>query len=267
VDNILYGGNVFMSRKLHHRSIFLSDIHLGTRGCQAEALLEFLNTHRADYLYLVGDIIDVWAMKNKAYWPSSHSEIIKEFIKIAKSGTKVVFIPGNHDEIFREMTLENLGNIAVEVDITKDIVHTTENGEKYLVVHGDRFDAVIQHTKWIAIFGARMYDLLLFSNRYFNNIRKFFGLKYWSLSKAAKNRAKAAVNYIFTFENTLAEYAATHTYTGVICGHIHQAENRRINHIHYLNCGDWVESCTAIVEDKHGRFRILNGLTHLYADE
>jgi len=238
----------------HFRAIFISDVHLGTPGCQAEALLEFLRTHSSDTLYLVGDIIDGWQLRRRWYWPQAHNDVVQKLLRRARKGCHVVFVPGNHDEFARGFIGHSFGGI----EVVKETVHTTAIGQKLWVIHGDHFDGVIQLAKWLAYLGDSMYELTLKLNRYLNHLRAKFGLPYWSLSAYLKLKVKKAVNFISDFEVAVASQAAKHGFQGVVCGHIHHAEIREINGILYCNDGDWVESLTAMVEHMDGRLEILS---------
>jgi UDP-2,3-diacylglucosamine pyrophosphatase LpxH len=240
----------------HYKSVFISDIHLGTRDCQAIALCDFLNGMTCDTLYLNGDILDLWRIKqNKWVWFTSHTEVIKAILKQAKRGARVVYVTGNHDEFIRpfiEMTL----HVGL-VEVVNQVEHIGVNGKRYLVIHGDMFDGIGSIAPWLAHLGDKAYDVILRMNAYFNWVRRQFGFGYWSLSKHLKNQVKGAVDFIFKFETNLAEYARKHGYDGVIAGHIHHAEIREIDGIEYINSGDWVESRSAIVEKINGDFEII----------
>ena len=238
----------------HFRAIFISDLHLGTPGCQAEALLEFLRTHTCETLYLVGDIIDGWQLRRRWYWPQAHNDVVQKLLRRARKGCKVVFIPGNHDEFARAFIGHSFGGIQV----LKEAVHTTATGKKLWVIHGDYFDGIIQLAKWLAYLGDNLYELTLKLNRYLNHLRAKFGLPYWSLSAYLKLKVKKAVSFINDFEVAVATQAAKHGFNGVVCGHIHHAEIRDINGILYCNDGDWVESLTTLVEHPDGRMEILS---------
>lgn len=238
----------------HYRTIWLSDIHLGTRGCQADALLDFLKRHTCDRLYLVGDIIDGWRMASSLYWPQSHSDVIRHVLTLAKRGTEVIYVTGNHDEFLRRFSDHSFGNIRL-VDRAE---HRTATGQRLLVVHGDEYDVITRYHRWIAWLGDVGYQFLLAVNRVNNAVRERLGHGRWSLSAWVKHRVKRAVNYISEFEVALARECERQGYDGVVCGHIHHAEIRDIGCIRYLNCGDWVESCTALVEDVRGAIRILS---------
>jgi UDP-2,3-diacylglucosamine pyrophosphatase LpxH len=246
--------NVWATRsKTHYRSIFISDLHLGTPGCQAEALLSFLKIYTCDNLYLVGDIVDGWQLRRKWYWPQSHNDVIQKLLRKARKGCKVVFVPGNHDEFGRHFLDHSFGGI----EIREEAVHVTADGKKLWVIHGDYFDGVIQCAKWLAYVGDSLYEFTLKLNRYLNHLRARMGLPYWSLSAYLKLKVKKAVNFISDFEVAFANEARKLGYQGVVCGHIHHAEIRDIDGILYCNDGDWVESCSAMVEHADGRLEIL----------
>jgi len=240
-------------RPLKYRSIWISDIHLGFRGCQAEFVRDFLQSTECKQLYLVGDIIDVWAMQNGVYWPQTHNNVIRAILDKARQGTEVVFIPGNHDEVFREHIGIDLGNIAVR----DEIIHTTADGRRLLIMHGDKFDQVVQNGRWLAMLGSRLYELLLSVNHRLNAVRRRLGRDYWSLAGFLKHRVKKAVNYIGNFEQAVAREARRRGVDGMVCGHIHHAEIRDIDGVMYCNCGDWVESCTALIEHHDGSLGLL----------
>lgn len=241
--------------KNKHRTIFISDIHLGTRGCQAELLVKFLKENDADQIYLVGDIIDAWRMQRGVYWPDSHNEVLRQLLKKSHNGTKIHWILGNHDEVLRKWVSFDLtfGNIHVSNRVT----HIDAKGKKWLVTHGDMFDAVMKkELKWLMHVGDVAYNMLIAINTRFNAVRRFFGMKYWSLSKFLKNKTKQALNFIDGFEDKVCGYARDKKYDGVICGHIHHANIKEYDDVTYMNTGDWVESCTAIIEDEEGNFYI-----------
>jgi UDP-2,3-diacylglucosamine pyrophosphatase LpxH len=246
-------GSNAMSEPRRFRTIFISDIHLGTRACQAQALLEFLRLHDAETIYLIGDIIDGWALKGGWYWPQSHNDVVQKILRKARKGTRIIYLPGNHDEFLRDFYGTHLGGIEVQ----ETAVHETADGKRYLVLHGDAFDFVIRNHRWLAHLGDAAYDLAIFCNRLATAVRRRMGLPYWSLSAWAKGKVKNAVNVISRFEDALAREAAAAEAHGVICGHIHAPASRMIKDIHYLNTGDWVESLTAIVEHDDGRMEII----------
>lgn len=244
--------------KISYEAIWISDVHLGTKGCQAALLTSFLKHHRCKNLFLVGDIIDGWRISSsKWYWPSDHNKVLRQILRKAeKEDTNVFYIVGNHDEFLRDYIAEHnfiMGNIQV-VDET---FYETTKGEKLWITHGDRYDGVTRHHKWVAFIGDYAYHFLLWSNGWFNSIRKLLKLPYWSLSKAIKQKVKSAVSFIFEFEKTVAKEAKKRQVDGVICGHIHHAEKKKIDGINYYNCGDWVESCSALIEDENGEIQIV----------
>jgi len=235
------------------RTLFLSDVHLGTKGCQAETLLDFLRYYDAGTIYLVGDIVDGWQLKSGWFWPQAHNDVVQKLLRKARKGAHLIYIPGNHDEFLRDFYGTHLGGI----EVVADAVHVTATGMHYLVVHGDLFDVVIRHARWLAVLGDKAYDLAIWLNTHFNAIRRMLGLTYWSLSQWAKLRVKNAVNFIGAFEQALAREARRRGADGVICGHIHHAVMRMEAGLAYINCGDWVESCTAVVEHFDGSFEII----------
>ncbi|WP_419816058.1 UDP-2,3-diacylglucosamine diphosphatase [Glacieibacterium sp.] len=246
-------------RKLRPRTIWISDLHLGTSGCNAVLLLDFLKSVQPDTLYLVGDIIDGWRLKRGWYWPTLHNDIVRRILKLASKGTRVIYIPGNHDEALRDYTELNFGGVEV---LAEDI-HVTADGRKLLVLHGDEFDGVVLYARWLAFLGDQSYALLLKLNVAFNAVRRRFGLPYWSLSAHIKKKVKNAVAFISRFEEAVAHAARDRGVDGVVCGHIHSAEIRTFGDITYYNDGDWVESCTALIEQRDGRLEILDWAAHV----
>jgi UDP-2,3-diacylglucosamine pyrophosphatase LpxH len=240
--------------RLKFRTIWISDTHLGTPGCQARALLEFLRRTESDFLYLVGDIIDGWQLKRRWYWHQLHNDVIQKVLRKARKGTHVVYIPGNHDEAARHYLGLAFGGIV----LCEEAIHTTARGQRLLVTHGDFFDGVVQCARWLALLGDVMYAFTLRLNRHLNTLRARLGLPYWSLSQYLKHRVKNAVSYIGAFEEALAREARQRALDGVVGGHIHRAEIRDIGGILYCNDGDWVESLTALVESADGELRILH---------
>jgi UDP-2,3-diacylglucosamine pyrophosphatase LpxH len=236
------------------RALFISDVHLGTRGCQAEKLLDFMRWHEADTLYLIGDIVDGWALRSSWYWPQAHNDVVQKVLRKARKATRVIYIPGNHDEFLRDYCGTHFGG----VEVAEHIVHVAANGKRYLVIHGDLFDVVIRHARWLALLGDKAYDVAIWLNTHFNRIRRWLGLPYWSLSQWVKLKVKNAVCFIGEFEATLIATARRHSVDGVICGHIHHAAIRDDASFSYVNCGDWVESCTAIAEDFDGRLELIH---------
>jgi UDP-2,3-diacylglucosamine pyrophosphatase LpxH len=240
-------------RTERYRTIFLSDIHLGTRTAQAARLLDFLKHTDADTIYLVGDIVDFWRVRRGPHWPQTHNDVIQKLLRKVRHGTKLVFIPGNHDEGLRDYCGMAFGGM----EIHQNFVHRTAANKSYMVMHGDEFDVVIRTAKWIAILGDRGYEAALWFNTPLNWVRRHCGLGYWSLSAYLKNSVKRAVSFIGAFEEAVASEARRHKVDGIICGHIHHAADRMIDGVHYLNSGDWVESCTAIVEHGCGRMEVI----------
>jgi UDP-2,3-diacylglucosamine pyrophosphatase LpxH len=237
-----------------YRALFISDIHLGTKACQAETLLDFLRHHDADRIFLIGDIVDFWRIRRGVYWPQAHNDVLQKLLRKARKGTELVLIPGNHDEVLREYCGVQFGGIA----IARNLVHTGADGRRYLVIHGDEFDVVVRYAKWLALLGDVGYTLALWANRHVNAVRRLLGQPYWSLSAYLKQRVKRAVNYIGEFETALASEARRHGAQGVICGHIHHAAMRQVGEVLYINTGDWVESCTAVAETETGVFEIIS---------
>lgn len=236
------------------RTVWISDLHLGTPGCQARALLDFLRDVRCDTLYLVGDIIDGWQLRRSWYWPQSHNDVVQKILRQARKGTRVVFIPGNHDEFARRYVTHSFGG----VDIVDECIHVTVDGRRLWVTHGDLFDAVVQYARWLALLGDVAYEFTLKLNAWFNRARARVGLPYWSLSRYLKFKVKRAVSFVSDFEDALAREARKRGVDGVVCGHIHQAQIRDIGGILYCNDGDWVESLTALVEHRDGRLEIVD---------
>jgi len=235
------------------RTIWISDVHLGTTGCQAARLLEFLQATESETLYLVGDIIDGWQLRRRWYWDQTHNNVVQHVLKKAKKGTEVIFVPGNHDEAIRQFIDLDFGGIRIR----DELIHVTAQGKRMLVLHGDRFDGVIACAKWLAYVGDSLYTMVLKFNQVYNNWRARAGLPYWSLSQYLKLKVKNAVSYITSFEDALAAEARKKGVDGVICGHIHKPEIRDINGITYCNDGDWVESLSALVEDQEGDLRLV----------
>lgn len=238
----------------HYRTIWISDVHLGTRGCNAEMLIDFLDNVDSEMLYLVGDIVDGWQLKKRIYWPTAHNDVVWRVMKRARRGTRVIYIPGNHDEIFRQFTGMNFGG----VEVRRKFIHTTADGRKLLVLHGDEFDAIMLAHRWLAVVGDAAYTMLMALNRQVNLVRKWLKMPYWSLSKMAKHKVKNAVSFISRFEEAVAHEAGRRHVDGVVCGHIHTAEVRQFGDITYYNDGDWVEGCTALVEHHDGTMEILH---------
>ena len=235
------------------KTIFISDTHLGSRGCKSKYLLEFLKNTEADTYYLVGDIIDGWRIKSKFFWPQEHSDIIRRILKIART-KKIIWILGNHDEFLRPYLEYNLsfGNI----DITNESEFVSVNGNKYWVVHGDNFDGVVKYSKWLSVLGDHAYVSIIWMNNHFNHIRNWFGLPYWSLSKYLKSVTKRALQFMDDYARVVSIDTKEKGFQGVICGHIHNPVDQYYDTIHYLNTGDWVENCTYLVETLDGNLEL-----------
>lgn len=239
---------------LRYRTIWISDVHLGTKRAQSELLLEFLRHTESETLYLVGDLIDNWALKKRWFWHQTHNDVIQKLLRKARKGTKVVYIPGNHDEYFRDFAGSRFGRISVQLDT----VHTMATGKRYLVLHGDKFDGVVRYAKWLAVLGDRAYEAAISINGVFNRVRRALGLRYWSLSAFLKHKVKQAVEFVSRFEDAVVREARQRGADGVICGHVHTPQMRVMDGIHYCNDGDWVESCTALVEDFDGALELIH---------
>ena len=244
-------------RLRRYRTIWISDVHLGTRGCKAEFLLDFLRHNSAETIYLVGDIIDGWRLKKSWYWPQTHNDVVQKLLRMVRKGARAIYIPGNHDEWLRDYTRLQFGG----VEILEEAIHVTADGRRLLVIHGDAFDAVVTHARWLALLGDGAYTLMIWVNRHFNTMRRRLGYPYWSLSAYLKQRVKNAVQYIQSFGDAIAEEARRRGADGVVCGHIHHAEIRDLAGILYCNSGDWVESCTALVEEFDGSLAVVNWMT------
>ncbi len=242
------------NQRLKYRTIWISDVHLGYKDCKADFLLDFLKSTESETLYLVGDVIDIWALKRSFYWPQKHHAVIKQIFKKAKSGTKVYYIPGNHDELSRDL----VGQTIMGVKIKRNHIHKTADNRRLLLCHGDEFDFAVKHSRLTKLLGDVSYDILLLINRWSNWFRKRFGLHYWSLATYIKNRVRNARQAIELFEVAAADEARRQNLDGVVCGHIHQPEIRKINDVLYCNDGDWVESCTAMIEDQTGWLEIIH---------
>ncbi|HXT05440.1 MAG TPA: UDP-2,3-diacylglucosamine diphosphatase [Roseiarcus sp.] len=236
-----------------YRTIFISDMHLGTRGCQAHLILDLLRHNDADAYYLVGDIIDGWRMKTSFYWPQAHNDVIQKLLGKVKRGARMVFVPGNHDEFARQFVGLTFGG----VEIVRQAKYVAADGKRYLVLHGDEFDVVVRHSKWLAYLGDGAYDFAILLNTHFNAVRRRLGFRYWSFSAWAKLKVKNAVSFIGAFEATLAAEARRRGVEGVICGHIHHPTIRDLDGITYVNTGDFVESCSYVVEHDDGRLELL----------
>ena len=237
-----------------YRTIWISDLHLGTRGCKAGFLVDFLRCNDADTIYLVGDIIDGWRLKKSWYWPQTHNDVVQKVVRKVRKGARVIYIPGNHDEWLRDYALLQFGG----VEVADEAIHVTADGRRLLVIHGDVFDAVVKHARWLAVLGDGAYTAALWLNRHFNIVRRRLGYQYWSLSAYLKHRVKNAVQYMTAFADAVADEAVRREVDGVVCGHIHHAEIREIGGVLYCNDGDWVESCTALVEHFDGTLELIN---------
>lgn len=236
------------------RTIFLSDIHLGTRGCQADSLLGFLRNYDSEYIFLLGDIIDFWSMNRSVHWSTQQNTFVQKILRRARKGVKIFYIPGNHDEALREHCGIRLG----EIELCSEYVFTALNGKRYLLIHGDEYDQVTRHHRWVAILGDVAYNTLVRLNSLLSRIRRRLGISgYWSLAGYAKRKVKTAVSFIFDFEASVARCARDRGVDGIICGHIHAATIKQLQETTYINCGDWVDSCTAIVEHLDGRIEIV----------
>lgn len=240
--------------RIRVRTVWISDLHLGTPGCQAHALLDFLRDVHCDTLYLVGDIIDGWQLRRSWYWPQAHNDVVQKILRKARKGTRVIFVPGNHDEFARRYVTHSFGG----VEVVDECIHVTADGRRLWVTHGDLFDGVIQCARWLAYTGDMAYEFMLKVNRWFNRARARLGLPYWSLSRYLKLKVKRAVSYVGAFEEAVAREARKRGVHGVVCGHIHHAEIREIDGILYCNDGDWVESLTALAEHHDGRLEIID---------
>jgi UDP-2,3-diacylglucosamine pyrophosphatase LpxH len=243
-----------MAAPLTYRSIFLSDIHLGLRDSRADYLIDFLQHTESEYLYLVGDIIDFWKLRKGGRWTSTQANVLKMIIDKAESGTRVIYVPGNHDELVKEYHQTSFGGVEIQLEA----IHTTEDGRKMLVLHGDEFDCIVMNNRWLAHLGSEAYDFLLWMNRSLNSIRGRLGLRYWSLAKYLKQRVKDAVSYISSYQDAVVRMAKEKGVDGVVCGHIHHATITKYEDLEYINCGDWVESCTAIAETETGEFKLIH---------
>ena len=245
--------NAVSEARYLYRSIWISDVHLGTRGCNSELLLDFLRSTESQYLYLVGDIVDIWRMRRAWYWRQEHNDVVQKLLRKARKGTRVIYIPGNHDENFRDFAGHRCGRVAV----LPETIHISSDGRRFLVLHGDKFDGIVTYARWLAYAGDRAYAFALAANVWFNVLRRRLGFPYWSLSAYLKHKVKNAVEYIGNYEKAVVAEARRRGVDGVICGHIHCAEIRSVDGILYCNDGDWVESCTALVEHLDGTMEIV----------
>jgi len=236
-------------RAIRVRSVFISDVHLGSRDSRAAELLQFLASVEVEYLFLVGDIIDFWSLRKNFYWPQQHNEVVRAILGKAREGARVIYVPGNHDDDMREFCGSVFGNLQIR----RKYVHATADGRELLVMHGDELDAAVKCSRWLAWLGGGAYDLALRLNRAVNGLRRLFGLPHWSIANYLKLRLRNAVRYVEAFEHAAARAAAQRKLHGIVCGHIHRPMVRNIDGILYCNDGDWVENCTALVEEHSGR--------------
>ena len=252
--------NALLPKPLQYRAVFISDTHLGTKGCRSDFLADFLERLTCEHLFLVGDIVDGWRLRKSWYWDANHDRVLRSILKHARSGTAVTYVPGNHDEMFRAW-LPTAGDphalVVAGIQLRNEATHVTATGTRLLVTHGDAFDSVVRYARFLAVLGDGAYTAALVFNRWFNGIRRRLGYSYWSLSQWLKRQVKGAVKAIDLFETALAADAASRGFQGVVCGHIHHAEMRMVNGVLYCNTGDWVESCTALVEHHDGRLELL----------
>ena len=244
------------TRRQKYRTLWISDVHLGTPGCKAEHLVDFLKHAECETLYLVGDIVDGWKLRNSWFWPQEHTNVVRKILTKSKRGAKVYYVTGNHDEFLRKFV--GFGLAIGNIRIVNEHVHTTADGRRLLVTHGDAFDVITRYHRWIALVGDSAYDLTMQANHWLNQARRLLGMRYWSLSAFAKKSVKNAVNIVSEFEQSVAHECRRRGLDGVVCGHIHQAEIRDIGGVQYLNSGDGVESCTALGEDFNGRIQVIN---------
>jgi UDP-2,3-diacylglucosamine pyrophosphatase LpxH len=247
------GADPLPEKSRHYRALWISDIHLGTPGCQANYLLDFLKHNESDTLYLVGDILDGWQLRKGWYWPQSHNDVVQKLLRKARKGTRVVYVPGNHDAMARQF----IGLAFGEIEVADEIIHVTAAGKRLLVTHGDLFDGVMKYARWLAYVGDSLYTMTLVMNRWFNWARSHFGYPYWSLSQYLKHKVKNAVSFITAFERVMTEEARHRGCDGVVCGHIHKAEIRHLDGLLYCNDGDWVESLSALAETADGQLEII----------
>ena len=251
--------NALVPSAYKYRTVFISDTHLGTKGCRSDFLADFLSQMQCEHLYLVGDIVDGWRLRKSWYWDATHDKVVKLLLRHVRDGTAITYIPGNHDEMFRPWLPSDGSTLEVAgIGVRSEAVHVTAVGQKLWVTHGDEFDSVVRYAKYLAILGDHAYVTSLVVNRWFNTVRRRLGYPYWSLSQWAKRQVKGAVKAIDLFETALAAEAARRGFDGVVCGHIHHAEMRTVNGILYMNDGDWVESCTALVEHHDGQMELVD---------
>jgi UDP-2,3-diacylglucosamine pyrophosphatase LpxH len=245
----------------HYRTAWISDVHLGTKGSNAAALIHFLRSNEFERLYIVGDLIDIWQLRRGIYWPQLHSDVIQKILRKGRKGTEIIYIPGNHDE-FVSGFLGSYGSVSMQ----NQAIHVTADGRRLLILHGHELDTVVQNIKWLAFVGDAGYQFLLWANRPLNAVRRWLGLGFWSLSKYVKARVKNAVSFIGDFEKAIVRYSRDYEVDGVLCGHIHSPVIHEIDGVQYYNSGDWVESCSALVEHFDGRIELLTNLTCIPAE-
>jgi len=237
-----------------HKAIFISDVHLGSKGSQPDKLLQFLQNNECEHLYMVGDIVDGWRLKQKLFWPDEHMSLMNYVLHNANKRMKVTYITGNHDEFLRRYSGVDMGSI----ELVDECVYSDGDGKRYLVIHGDQFDVVTKYARWISVIGDIGYNLLIQVNRYLNKMRQFMGMEYWSISRWAKDRVKKAVNFMGDFKSIAARECESRGLDGIICGHIHRAEISEVDEFTYINSGDWVESCTAVIHNRDGNFELFD---------
>ncbi len=238
----------------HHRAIWISDVHLGTKHAQVTALLEFLRLNESEFLYIVGDLIDGWELKRAWRWEDSYNTLIQKILRKDRKGTKITYITGNHDEFLENYIGLRFGGVR----LVRQAYHRGADGRRYLVIHGHQFDGLTHFNRLLEKVGARLYNIILDVNHWMNRLRRQFGFGYWSVAAYLKHKAKSSVKFITQYEQAMTSLAQLRKVDGVICGHIHRAEIRPIDGLRYFNCGDWVESCTALVEDFAGNFELIH---------
>ena len=243
-----------MQRAIHVRTVFISDVHLGTRECRADLLLDFLHRVQPDELVLVGDIVDMWSLRRSFYWPQSHNNVLRTLLGKTKHGTRIIYVPGNHDADLREFAGMVFGNLEVR----RQYVHTTAKGLKLLILHGDEFDGAVKCSRWLAALGSWAYDVSMFVNRHFNTVRHRLGYRYWSLASYLKSKVGNAMHYVHLFEQAAAQEARRQNLDGIVCGHIHRPKVATIDGMLYCNDGDWVENCTVLIEHRSGELELWN---------
>ena len=250
----LHMTDVHTVHSMQYRTIFISDVHLGYKGCRADSLIQFLKAVKCDHLFLVGDIVDVWSLKKSLFWPQAHNNVLRILLSKAKLGTKKIFIPGNHDEMFRNYDGHSFGNLHVH----NQFIHMTADGKQLLLLHGDEFDSAVACSRFLSYLGTLIYDTMLWITIYINRFRRLFGWPHWSLATYVKTRLKNAMNYIASFESAAIHEAKRQGVDGVVCGHIHHASSKKIDDFYYYNTGDWVESSTALVERYNGEIELVH---------